>query len=842
MSRFRIISPFGLPEDQEKLHLRPWGEEQLKQVIKEAITNNGTSIKKILDVGFGATARSTRALMAIFRNAEIVAIENNVIAIEKIHERLSNGEGTNTFSKVKFYFGDPEFAIPKDIQADLILLSMVMHCFDYPYRALAHLIQSTFKPGGRILFIHRNDPFMKAVCGMTLTEEENKNKAAAIMQEAWRNNRPAPAAKLICEHSTGIKHFMEEAGFKIENEGTSKFEVDSESVQDVINEKRYSPLRDANIGIDTTHTNEHNSDVHLHYVVYQDQFNSSSGERRILDFSKHVFPSSIHTGILRKKSIDSLSTPTTDDHPHKKDIGEWFIGQKSPFDQRTLKYGFYVDLRRTEIKKEIDYDRVRDQLWPAEKLPHHPPSETSQSLIATLSEYTPKMLEGLSFWALIWVHLPDLKYWAEEYEKFDGVLDVLSGGNDSDVGQVAWHMIPHVTKDESGNFAKLLKKEIAGKKDEDTDSADDTWGKLSLYLTTLADVLRRKDVLHTYYFTFHDVYSRNQELVAFSFQATRWLSVNETTQLGFISYGALWAINEGLSSAYQLQRAEYEKIKQNLYDILERIGPLTQITDKIKEIQEIINPDQSFKGANSLDRLAKILDERLFPQGADHQPAGHNNANKLQIIMDCHQLLNEVKTDIRKHRDYGQFTSDFFSVWKNTDINFAKINKPLSSICLAKAISRFQVPVAWLAIVCGMSKDKYSEYWHLFVPDMHRSADCLRLVAGVYLLKAQCNLADCQLTISSDHILITGNPRYENFNDVVRAISPIIYGQETETASGSLRQALRWLMQSCGVVIGQADSIPTGKKGIVSIQEDGISLRIKMGAFTENTAGREDIL
>lgn len=835
------LKPFHAPGSQKKLLMRPWGREQLAQALNNLRLNG--EIRKILDVGFGATMRSTLALSDCFPDADIIAIDNQFEALEVVHKYLQDGN-CSPARNAKFYFGDPEFALP-DIKVDLVVLSMVCHCFDYPYRALANLIENSLSENGKILFIHRTDPFMKAVCGFN-DEEIQKDAAAKVVVDAWKTNNgyPDPCCRLISDHAPCLSHFMEEAGFRcIEQKNIELQNVKSELVKEVLAEKRYSPLDRFEGAVNIDCDGLSNKSVVLDMYLYACDGCDVSV---IPEIARNIAPVGFHAGGL---DIDDIRGIVNNEQGGKsndsgqfafKKITDWFVGEKAAFHKDVLKYGFYVDTRQDALQSygndRVTFNAFRSQLWPSNKVLNHEKPADSISLVEALANYANKEIEKY-FQAIIWVSLPSLRFWLGSYTLFKGVFDFISDE------QPRWKLLPYIgDENEEQQLIPVLMDGLGGKK------ADyDAWAKLALYLRTLADVLRKENITCTYYFTFRDSYSKDSEPIAFSFQSARWLNASEAQQLAVISQSALATINEGMSVLYRLDKEEYDQIRDRLSDLSSELHALQNVAANVERIQEIMDPDVVFRGTNALRDLGGYLSKsQLFAAGGEeHHPAGHKNNKKLRDLLlsgEGKEKYTLVKKDFEKDKDqvFKTILAQLFAPIENNEERREDNVDPLPSLCLAKDIERQRMPLSWIQIgleANAQGNPPDEDTWRHYL-DMRDTSACLRLLKALWLLGDQLNLSQVEIKYQSGDgiVVIFAKPEYhsEGYHRMAEVVASVVYGWEKEVPNGTLSKALYWLREGAFKLHLSGDIpvlMPDKVMGEIGIGAEQIWLRFRMTQY-----------
>lgn len=566
----KILHAFCRKEDQDKLDHRPWDYTHLKKAIGELIKYD--SINTILDVGFGKTARSTRALAEVFPNAKIVAIDKDYYALKAVDEQ----NRFNLKENVNFVFGDPELALP-NYKFDLIVLSMVCHTFAYPFRAIGNLINFASHNNTLFLFVHRTDDFMKAVSA--IEPKGSKIQAAKNMWEIWKKQSSPQLPyqmRFICEHDPWLSHYMELHSFCRKAAYEQTFTVTKESLKDVISEKRYSPLQYNEIEINDINTEVENDQVGLSLYVY---------EKISIPIKPNVdeLINSVRTVPFYIADLYPDVDPLAEENKRfREEATKWFCEKTYIYDpKRSLPFGFYVDKRAVKGKHLVN---PTYQLWPDEALDYNPPEE-SITLIQAFSELD--CWSQRNFWSLLWVLIPKLSYWYDKYELMPGVLE-------SD-GKNTWTIVPYINStnsDSDDDFIKHLKI-LEGEHDHNpnktTSEAEDHclsetgWKSLARYLRGLVSVLEKKEVVATYYMIFREPHDKENKPIAFSVQSTRWLDIAEVRSLAHTSKSALAAINWNITARQSAESEILKKHKQMLDLLQEPLESLTTLLNKTQE-------------------------------------------------------------------------------------------------------------------------------------------------------------------------------------------------------------------------------------------------------------------
>lgn len=462
-------------------------------------------------------------------------------------------------------FGDPEFILP-DKKYDLIVLCMVCHCFAYPFRALGNLINYSSSSSTQFLFIHRTDDFMKAVSA--IDPGKGATDTAKCMWNLWQKeeieHKVPYQYRFICEHEW-LAHQMKLNRYHLKSSIEATFNDDTsprtkrEILSQVIKEKRYTPLNYFKGVIEET--NLSNEEIKLSLYLYN---KDNAGHTNTL-FQFEELINSVCTVPFYLPDLDiSIDPLAEENNQFRSEAKQWFHNKTSIFEaELSLPYGFYVDTRRKRKHKIPRY-----QLWPDSDLGHIV-TDDSISLLKALSALD--SWKKRNFWVLIWIVLPNLRFWYDNYVYMPGVLD-------SD--EKLWSIIPFVKSnsgDSDQSFIQILKAlgNIGGH--------DEIGLGLAKYLRTLVDVLIKKDVIATYYMVFREPHSDENKPIAFSVQSTRWLDVTEVRSLAHTARSALAAINWNLTAR---QNAESEILKKHsqMLDLLQ--SPLESLTTLLNKTQE----------------------------------------------------------------------------------------------------------------------------------------------------------------------------------------------------------------------------------------------------------------
>jgi len=552
---------------QDKLDKRPWNHILLSEGMRKVFPDQSvSSVSTILDVGFGKSTRSTQALRIVFPNATIDAIDNSVSALEEV----------KSDDKTHYFFGDPEFTLTSQ-KYDLIVLSMVCHCFNHRWRAIDNLISFSLKPGGHLLFVHRTDDFMRAICQSEPVDTDDP--AVRDIQSVWSRSEKQPNSnyRLISDHDY-IESYLKRKGAKHLNTDTIKIETVTENVWDVIEKQSYSPLTDLKVA-NLSPISSCNTKVELTLYLYEVPVVD-----RVVEEAKliaEVFPK-----VFRIPSEQIEAALTIHEHSLGYTSKEYedfrlsafraFCGNKS--EQETpFKFGIYADLRYRD-KTGI---RVRDprwQLWGPEPRYGYTTTDCKTTLIDSLRDgYT----FAVPFCCTIWAYLP-------KNDTSSTIMpDVLSNDNDRNCFFIPLDGNRDHFQQAATGFLKLT---------------EDGWNNLFDYLSKLrTEAMDKQEIVATYYFIFKE----GNDPIAFSLQSKEWISLSVVSQLAITAKTFLAEINEGIRintqkvlSQTQVERSlakkdleTYEKVKADLSEIRDLWDETNkQLDKKLNGIFELIDP------------------------------------------------------------------------------------------------------------------------------------------------------------------------------------------------------------------------------------------------------------
>lgn len=207
---------------------RPWGHDQLVEHFRDIKlgTRLTSTPKRILDVGFGRLRRSTRALRAVFPEAEITAIDNDLTLFEG--PEWEDGPGD---ARTRFLFSDVDLlgipGLAKD-KYDLVVFCMSLFCLPNPLRAIGTIARHALRKGGLLVITQRDDGVMRALCDLPVPEGspagEGRSDVEHHIREFWQLIYKAADAhqfnleipwrfRLVCRHDPIIA-FLCDHGFK----------------------------------------------------------------------------------------------------------------------------------------------------------------------------------------------------------------------------------------------------------------------------------------------------------------------------------------------------------------------------------------------------------------------------------------------------------------------------------------------------------------------------------------------------------------------------------------------------------------------------------------------------
>ena len=842
-----IHNRYAQSQNQKLLKDRPWGERELSDELSVVLDAIKGRCKTVLDVGFGCTMRSTKALAKVLPEATIIAIDNSAAALESV-AKLESG-----LKRVHFWFGDPEFALPKmEGKFDLVVLSMVLHCFDYPYRALGNLIKHAISKEGYMLFVHRTDPFMKAVCGLPI--DGGGNDAAREVEKIWKDKVPPGFHyRLICEHARAIEGFMLEAGFKhIWNPSSAEIKTEKkESVKQVLQQRRYAPLDLLSADADYSGIDEDikNDKVKFEFHLYKRQYELEDLPQisSLVDsapfYDWNVEKQDIKPLLLHEK-VEDENVGSGESKILLQDLGEkakeWFTVHTKIGD-KVLKYGHYIDMRFTDPKQGNQSLDRRYQLWSETPLDLSW-TDTSISVLGALTEYPKEEIKKAGVVAFCWVYIPSGNLWAKNgYEIMEGVVDVRTmrakGTDDIQAEKPRWYLLPYSDKNEAKDVIVKEIKNILLEDKDDLNLVDRVWQ----YLQGITEKLKKEDIVVTWYFVFREAPRKKPS--AFSIHATRWLGVKEVLWTGSVAQAGFAAINDEISSRYSLEANEYDSIKDNVQKLMADVGTMFGVAKNISEINEVLDPEYAAPGTEALEEFSDRLNEPgvvFDPDMGDgdrhHRPFQFEDNNDLWGLLGegaSNKALSSEKAraketyekvrgklcrsgedrDDRFHKVAEKLFEPFEREEKANDAdgeNDEKFKKPLPSLCLAKSL-RDGMPYAW--VIAALS------------PEMEAPAWCWRFRIEIEqkrrlrLLRAMSSLAD-QLVVkevdigkerknSEAEIIVHGtwfcNTKfYDEFKEFIEGFSKV-HGAESKKSKkeerGTLTKAMRWLTDDCRICI-----------------------------------------
>jgi SAM-dependent methyltransferase len=177
-------------------------------------------------VGFGKERRSALALRAIFGQSatQLVAIDNDLNLFAKDSEAFSSSE-----SRVRYLFSDVDLLdIPGERKYDLVVFCMSLFCLQNPLRAIGTIASRALKKNGRLLITQRNDPVLRALCGLDKPGSKPNSDADSVtvgfIHDFWQQIEDTARDKkidlrfpwrfrLICEHEP-LFGFLKDIGFE----------------------------------------------------------------------------------------------------------------------------------------------------------------------------------------------------------------------------------------------------------------------------------------------------------------------------------------------------------------------------------------------------------------------------------------------------------------------------------------------------------------------------------------------------------------------------------------------------------------------------------------------------